>query len=435
MDDLTRLSAEEEWVHSFIEDGVLVENKSKVVLIGCVTSENEENLTAGLDYNISFYENLVMTDCVTKGRILQIGGWTKRTSFEDAYSESLLQTLLHLKGNTVRENWTGNLHTTYNVCWIANPDGIPSEEEADEIKEWLNSGDKTLVITYADRMPSDALSHYDNHGWAPPDAAVARNVHSICERLGVNIKPRYLVGQERFATKSRDSRANDYSDTQVLNDDNLIIKGCEENHRVDKLSLGVEDQGFDFIPINIGNRDGYDVDNIVWYEQIIEDIYYEPSTPFWQIKTSIADLKVPVLGGSGYRIFYDWVSESPTEDSKLVMYVDDALESPYPIQGPPIEKQQLIDYDEDDLPYAFAKWIVRKELRPDGLTGSMLNGYVDVQIPEWVSGINIYFDGNNLRAGDTDKISYIPKTTRLMSVSGALLPIKESVYNYKRTIT
>ena len=66
----------------------VVYNTSKVVMIATVIPENEESLTSGNDETISFYLNLVQKDCNEKGRILQLGGWTGRTKFTDAYSKS-----------------------------------------------------------------------------------------------------------------------------------------------------------------------------------------------------------------------------------------------------------------------------------------------------------------------------------------------------------
>ena len=64
--------------------------KSKVVMIASVLPENEKSLTKGNDHNISFYLNLVQKSCGSKGRIMQLGGWTKRKSFTDGFKNSLL---------------------------------------------------------------------------------------------------------------------------------------------------------------------------------------------------------------------------------------------------------------------------------------------------------------------------------------------------------
>ena len=123
-------------------------------------------------------------DCNEKGIILQLGGWTGRTKFTDAYSKSLLSDLFTVTGNSLKENWTANLHSSYNAAWIANATGLPSEGEANDIKHWLAGGDKTLVITYDGTLSS------------------ARNAHNICRMLDLKMQPVFSELENKYKTST-----------------------------------------------------------------------------------------------------------------------------------------------------------------------------------------------------------------------------------------
>ena len=40
-----------------------------------------------------------------------------------------------------------------------------------------------------------------------------------------------------------------------------------------------------------------------------------------QFKTGIAKVTFPVIGGSGYRVYFTTVSESPLEDQEIAFYI------------------------------------------------------------------------------------------------------------------
>jgi hypothetical protein len=402
-------------------------NVSKVVIIAAVTPENESNMTAGFDHNVSFYENLVMKDCATKGSIMQIGGWTGRTSFTDAYSESVLADLFFFKGNSVEENWTSPLLSSHNICWVACPAGLPSDAELSEIKAWLSLGDKTLVMTYPDEYPSMNESYYGTDGWKPPDQDIARNVFNLCNMLELDMRPIYLTGRAKFATRKEDSDLTQ-GNKITLNTASMIIKGCQDNHTVKTFYAGRAAPHVDpkrdanFIPLTMqsaGTR-------IVTYPNDIKDVYYTPASPIWQIKSSIAEIKVPVVPDSGYRVFWNWVSEVPGENREVKIWLDDMKEDPNP--NTTFKKIPILDYDKDDKPYIFSSGVISKKIESQAVYGRMYEGHVDVRAKEGISEISIFFGANDLRAGSTADIDYVPKTLRIFSVSGLLLPIDETIY-------
>ena len=432
-------AAEEKWGNT----------TSKVVIIAGLTPESEEMLSLRYDYNISFYENLVMPNCVNTASILQLGGWTNKESFKDAYSDSLLQELFFFKGHDVIENWTGDLPDTFNVCWIANPHGTPDADDLRRIKSWLDTGDKTLVITYPNMtVPVDGFDQQSS--WTLPDQAIARNTYVICSGLGINTKPLYLEGKGRFASRRTDSTRhgteltlNSGIDPRNTADWNSkIIKGCEEKERVKEFYIdgdSVNSEFPEFIPLDIGSGVGYSANRIIHINDGVKDIFpVTNDTSYWQIKSSIAGLNVPVTPMSGYRLFYSWVSELPDEDHDIKMNLSKVYApscgtstscNPYPgnDKSNQPDKYKLYDYDTNDVAVLHASDITfTKSLK--GVFGTVNNAHMDIWVPSGVTNFDFYFDANDLRVDLTKDHPGQPITTRLLSVSGCLLPITETVH-------
>jgi len=129
---------------------------SKVIGIAGVTTESQSALYSGQgDNNINFYANMVANNVNGGAKIAQLGSWTGRTSFIQGYSESILKEIFNNSGNSVTENVTnltyvsgGTVSSNYDVCWITNPINAPNSEQIDELINWLNIGNKKLIITH-----------------------------------------------------------------------------------------------------------------------------------------------------------------------------------------------------------------------------------------------------------------------------------------------
>ena len=86
----------------------------------------------------------------------------------------------------------------------------------------------------------------------------------------------------------------------------------------------------------------------------------------------------------------------------------------------------ITDYKENDEGYSYAEGLMFASglLAPEvGKTGTST---IDIRIPSGISKINLYFEANNLRVLPTT--DYIPRTFRILSASGALLPIEERTH-------
>ena len=435
---------------------------SKVVMIAGVTSESESNLIQGAyDYNISFYLNLVGNGCnsetLRKGSVVQLGGWTKRTSFRDAYKASCLGSyttsdgkesngILRQYGNVLIENFVveeteregKGIDDTHNVCWIANAKDVPTAEDIKDIKEWMDKGNKTLVITYANSMSCD-MSDEDCPDPAtaiapdrvPPSQKYARVVERVCDKLGINMRPAYLPGEGRYAEFQLDTGSGG---RQYRDNDDSSIKGCKDSHLVGRLNFGNEDKdddiGPNFIPINracVQNGETWTdckSAKVVWYAPKIRDIRWTPASPYWQIKPNLATLEVPVIKNSGYRIYYSWVSEFPDEDREIRAWAYGINTSPNPQASSP-EDVVLYNYDNDDKKTIAGTGEKSYDLVQTGL-GDMRTSHVDLRSHDSDS-IKFYFDASNLRAGKTSEIKTKPKTVRLVGVSGVFIPIEKKI--------
>lgn len=396
------VAAEQSWAY--------LDKVSKVVLIASVTSEERENLYGGNDESILFYNNLVRKACPDKkSRIAQVGGWTKRESFKQAKEDTVIKTMLESKGHAISEDVQGKINNFYDVCWIANPNGFAEEQDVDYIKDFLNEGDKTLVITY------------------DVDEGIARNVHSLCSDLGLDMQPLYLDNLKKYATISEDGVSG--GDNQLVNSESDIIKGCVDDDFVNAFYIDNGETRGNFIPISVGNSASY----VVRHSVAIRDIKSRTET-IWQVKGGVAKLTAPVLAGSGYRLYYNWVSEDDTEAFPIRLFAENVNMSPDPrdedLQGIPLN-----DFDQNDKPFTVSENVTMSGTMDKTNVGRIKSGFFDFRMPSELDSLNVYFDSNDLYAGDKDDFDYTPSTVRLFSVSGCVLPITSKTETKTKTET
>jgi hypothetical protein len=218
---------------------------SKVFLIASLLPENDYSMgIAGTptnnDMNVLFYNNLIMKNCQTltgdidgKGVVYQLGGWTGRTSFNDAYSPTKLVNNSEGYASSVWNDYDQKYYenVTYshdtlswkdendseislsnaNVIWIANPLYAPTVAnggvaDLERIKIWLDdkneggiaqNNNRKVVITYGNTGACDTNGH-----WTDLSQDIADNVKTICDQLGLNSKPWYSDSQEEYLVQS-----------------------------------------------------------------------------------------------------------------------------------------------------------------------------------------------------------------------------------------
>lgn len=318
---------------------LLGENRRSFGATGKENAKSENN-----DENILFYVNLISKDCNNPGVVLQLGGWTGRSSFREAYSSNstvqetnLLKQRLEsyniiVKENVINTDITANFDeiidsVTVTTLWIANPIGIPDNLQINKIKEFLSRGNKKLVITYFGNDKNNSQQ-------------IAKNVDYICEKLGLGSRPCYVPSIGEYYVKQSNfiefgnSEKYPYpinsTPTQILNSDTIPTNGCingynfylahqEEpiNTKVGKFALWSDGyttfdtfgstRPYDYIPISGGGN----FTKIISYNDPIKDKVIIP-TEIYKIESE-GLIKFPVEKDSGYKIFFDFVSETNNE--------------------------------------------------------------------------------------------------------------------------
>lgn len=374
-------------------------SSSKVILIAGVDTESRSQLYySAADRNINFYANIAYNTPNLKSSIAQLGGWTNRTNFQDGYSSSYLNSLFINLGHTVELN-VETLYSTHNICWIANPDTLPNSQQVNSIKNWLASGDKKLVITY-DYSQSKA-----------------RMISQLCSLLGISITPLFLDEDNTYAIASSNFLTfNSSSD----------LSG---NGRT-KINAYYLNTVIPFIPIKTPNEN-----NRVCYQASIIQTNRRDLIGYWQMKSGVTKVSFPVIAGSGYKIFIDTVSETSSEMEPLRVYIANTSffpNVPYPSLANAMFINDLDNDSDQFYPIEEANVGAFSVLSP--ATVGFIDTYsINVQIPNGISEITMYFDANNPRLLNQNK-TYAPKSTRLLAVSGVSVPVIQTYRTNTQTI-
>lgn len=439
-------------VHTARESIKVSDNKnipaSILYLIAGLNTESKTYLSSAGDTNLRYYRNMISDGYAigTKLNIAQLGLWTGRTRFKDANQESDLKAVLssfhpyhRVYENVVRlnnpkrvvQNQDGNLveediEYDIDICWIASPQDIPkTDQEVSDFLNWFKQGNKKIIITYEQIGNNEEVytSSSDDQG-QDIDYTIVNNTVKLCQILNSTMEPFYLPQQARYALSNSDANGSDnyltINDKSYIGTGNPAIDGDE----IERLSYSDV-----FVPINYGEGQA-----VAFYPYSILDTVIN-STTNWQMRAGVAELKVPVIPGSGYKLFIDLVSHKPTEDSQIVMDVSNCSRSPKiggPSQG---QSKELFEFDSQDEKVViksdtigFTDFLVSPSF--DGSVGT--KSYL-IQTANNVDSMSIYMSANNLLLGDSD---VIPRTSRVVAISGCLVEIeKETKIIYERVVT
>jgi hypothetical protein len=443
--------ASEEIYHN--DDGATT---SKCYLFASLLPESSKSLATpsnNNDQNVYFYNNLIMKDCSSSGTgtVHQLGGWTNRTSFTDAYGPSTLGVndgAWDKYGQS--QQYTENVIypdvdiNTADVIWIANPTGSGTADDMSRIKTWLDDKDedgnpqnnnRKLVITYG--KTGIYTTGDTGVSWLDISQYIADNVWHICNALGLTSKPwvnagfgnDYLVQTSETIENADNAEGDPY---QQLGDVD-VLNGCPNGYgwysssstttKVDQISIrrvgGAghtihpydhdDPEEYNYIPISGGQN----TTPILWFNEELWQSHKIDVENLWSINAS-ATGNFPVEPGSGYRIFYNWVSESENEHHSIQAIVRNVGNGPNPTAG----NQDAYTFDENPLGDGDQKDL--------GKTGQNPNQtYVDIRVPSGANNdnINIAFLAQHSRiVAETS-----PETPRILSVSGCLLPIESGI--------
>jgi hypothetical protein len=410
-------------------------SSSVVIIAGTFTESRSALLSSTADKNLNFYGNIVAKDADGSSRIAQIGAWTKISSFKAGDNQSDLLSRLTSLGNIVDENVSAyELSVSsngYDVGWIANATEIPSQEELDRVIQWLNQGNKKLVITYGQEPSSNepkSLSDYYANNYT---TSSAKAVTYLCEKLGISMKPLFLLGRNKYATK------RDTTNKYPLIHGNIIINknydpiyrgkriGYTPDSKIEMYSL-VNGYPEDIIPIQLNNATP-----LAYIDTSInDDSFTDYGIP--QLKTGIAKVTFPIIGGSGYRVYFNTASESSVEKALLGFQISNCSASASLNQISSGSLVDIYDYTINDQPTVIDRPHIGINIEknrstyfmPTNFSGRVDSYYVDIQTPVTASSISIYVDGTKLDYSSVPNPDTI-RTQRLVSISGALLPIEE----------
>lgn len=362
---------------------------SKIIAIADVKSESKDALLSGLGDNaINFYSNMVAKDVNGGSVIAQLGGWTGRTSFIDGYSGSILNDIFKNCGNDVKLNVI-NLSASDDVCWIANPIGLPSQQEVLDILAWLNSGNKKLIITH--------------------DSTITQllRVNNILNLFGTNIKSLYLPVKEKYALSTG---------MAYVNPNHPIYSGFGK-FLITSFFIANE-----FVPFDTGA-------NVVDVCYTIKNIYDNKiiSDGYWKLDSGIDQIVFPAIAGSGYKIFMDFVSEDLYETYPIIVYTKNGAEEPrLPFPSPQ-------SFDEYTIKDKTLNDIGKIEVLQTNIKNTVQTVSFNVQVKEDRDTLEIYL--NSYRPRILNEADYIPKTIRLLSMSGVAIPVKEVIIQTNKPYT
>ena len=415
-------------------------NSSRIYLIATQWSEDDasrgiDDGTDNQDKNTEFYLNLVTEDCdsIAGPRGIQINGFTGRTSLNNAYfyngdendGHSLANKLkVELSrdssgGYFLENKKTSDLTEFVDFAWVAHPSGKPSAQEITEMKNWLNEGGKRLIITY-NAANSDDMRR------------VAANVDYLCSGINVTSRPLYVpsLGSYQVSNGVIDSYRDDdggrfdtdYGDVQLVNTSTDSIAGCPNgfaynsvyndstalsglhfSERSDNLySSALSDYSLKrVIPIS----GGQDYEKIVWTSRAVTERVSVPPIRRYNIDAQ-STFTFPTIQNSGYRIFFDWVSESDQDKYPIDITASNASFSPFPALS-----------DDDNTFYGLSL-DQTLSLNPE-------SRHIDVRATSDSISIAAY----SRESIGEDEVSNDGSifTTRLLAISGAPLPITSEV--------
>jgi hypothetical protein len=397
---------------------------STVVLVSSVSQESKTAIDSNRgDTNQNMYANLVGKNANGGSVIAQLGGWTGKLGFKSGYSKSVLYDIFRRNGNAVTQNVTmeelNSSQNGYNVAWIANTSETMSENDLALMKQWLSLGNKKLVITFGhdENLPDpfNSVSSSD----------IAQATRATCESLGIKSKPSLLPGKNRFANLAADGSRTD--STAISITDNYVGTGF----------VGLDSSIDNFNLVNLVNPFNIDIaeDAVLhayfMFVSVIDDEYINKGIP--ELVSGTAKITIPVLPGSGYRLFLDTVSESPAEKAPLYFTIGNAfgasntnfLEIPA-LPLPPNRETDIIDIDYisreevviDTIDFFCAPVMRTSDKDPEG---TVKTRHLDFLVPSDVNEVSVYVRSESI-VGNTPE-SPSPRSQRLVAISGSFCPL------------
>lgn len=419
-------------------------NNSQIYLIATQWSENDQSRgksgqgTTNEDKNTEFYINILRKDCTNAPKGIHLNSFTGRSSLSDAYYDSGTDEGDHSLGQDLQLEFVKNnnpsipdaggyfeegqeisaINSSLDFVWVANPANPASESDITQLKNWLNTGNKKLIITY---------------NAADIDTAQEKTqiIKDLCAELNMTSTPWFLpLEGEYFVTPNNTIRTYTSSPYQSVDYTTDAVSGCDNGYAftfpsyVDGTSLsGVSFQSDNiqfntepkakFVPIS----GGQDYQKIVWFDSDVIDKRTVYPNNVWKIDGE-ADIKFPTLEGTGYRLFINWVSETIYEGFDICGSIRGVERRPIDENGgnPNIPSTNYCGDIELDKTTVF---------KPQ-------QAYYDIKATGEEITLNLNtFPWENIISDDLITEGVVPSTPRILSVSGCPLEITEVVNTVK----
>jgi hypothetical protein len=406
---------------------IVTNNNSKIIAISNLEMESDVALLqlGFADQNIAFYRNLVSKTARGGSRVAQLGGFTGRTSFSDAYdlTASILNSVISQNNNDLVTNYDiSNVLVSelalFDVLWIANPIGLPNSNEVNKLKAWLNTGNKKLIITH--EGPSFLRADLDE----PEERSIKQLLiaNRILKLLDSNIESLYLPVKDKYPP----------IEAYASSPDALIFN---KTHPI-SLGFGVTPIETYFISTRFYPfKQHPDVTPVLYVNKPIFDDKIT-NVRFWRLNPGVDKVSFPVAPGSGYRIYFDYVSENITENEPIDIFFQNASvlpNAPYPAEVPSFETSFRENLEIPDSP-RWKKFVNAKiSLEVPSLNNIVATNFIDLQALENSTTIDMLI--SSIR-GKIDPKPTTPKTVRLLSISGVPMPVRSitSTKSFNRVI-
>ena len=405
------------------------DTNSKVYLIGTTDTETLSWLRTKRDENFHFYLNLVQDSRV---HVLN-DGWTNRSTFVDGRSDSYLGAVLNIRSEDIIMDLNALSDSNIECIWIPNTDQIIPDKNLGYLKDWLSKGDRKLFISFGKTSSSDNT-----------DIANTRlAATSLCEKLGLKMKPLYLPQRDKYAeiTDFRlrapiqfvmyEEMIDGYGQLGFSREDragfvNYYLGESNSANVIFSTAIDTRAGGIGVLVTNDESNKITDDKNVIY------------GVPY--LKTGVAKVNFPVIAGSGYRLFFDSQSLSLNEKEPVryritncnrsygdhissgslleIKDVNNSNNNPINIPNRDIENTPVL---KDFVGATNAS--IMKTLENDEVDPNIQQRYADIFVPNTINNISIYIEANKVDYTERE-YDTLPEATNIVGISGALLGSK-----------
>jgi hypothetical protein len=427
-----------------------VENSQVLLIATTYTERKDVLLSSENDMNLLAYFNLLAygKEISPNGyyaKVAQLGGFTNRASYTDGYIYSDIAFQMYGLGIDTRDLNVDldNLNDSsrgYDTAWIANTDQMPSDQDIAELKEFLDSGNKKLIITYG-QAPNKEEKDNDLSPHMLKSAEVAQY---ICEQLGVTMKPRFLSGKNKYADLSDMSGRPELKKMVLLppasigvDDGDFIIntppyrgrerKGIYFNHNLIPIEL------------NSGKRLAF-FNHAVYDKTTVQKGKPNLNTGITKVTFNVPDHSAVATDTREaeddmylFRMFFSMASLTPLEKYDITVYIENTQEyirtnretnQPIRLDKDTIYGSRVGIPDGDDFGEVHS-YLVDAGVEKDLKTRQQYS--IDFQAPSG-SQINLYFTGYE-HFRELKENPQEVRTVRLVGVSGVRIPLSSETTN------